>query len=126
MKRKNLVLVVLGVILLWALSVVIIMTFVDRDFRGVAGDMFGAVNSLFSGLAFAGIIYTIAIQREELKEQQKAISMQTEELSLQRKAIEMQNEELRMQREETARSVDQPEGQRKLMNLQLALTTIND
>jgi hypothetical protein len=34
--------------------------------RGLFGDMFGAVNALFSGLAFAGIIYAIVLQRKEL------------------------------------------------------------
>ncbi|MCM3292386.1 hypothetical protein M3661_19890 [Paenibacillus sp. MER 180] len=126
MKRKNLIWVVIGIISIWALSAVIITLFVDETYRGTAGDMFGAVNSLFAGLAFAGIIYTISIQRQELKEQQKAIQMQTEELSLQRKAIEMQTQELKMQREETARSADQLESQRNLMNLQIAMTTINE
>ncbi|MEW4425991.1 hypothetical protein AB1I68_00690 [Paenibacillus pabuli] len=79
---------------------------------GTFGDMFGAVNALFSGLAFAGLIYTITVQRQEL--------------SLQREAIEMQTEELRMQREETARSADQLEGQRMLLNLQIAMATINE
>jgi|GEM_PF-6304806 len=88
--------------------------------------MFGAVNSLFSGLAFAGIIYTIAVQRQELQEQRKAIKMQTEELALQREAIEMQNEELRMQHEETARSTDQLDSQRRLMNQQVVMTTVNE
>lgn len=125
-KRKPMILIITGIVLAWAFSVIIITLFVDREFRGVAGDMFGAVNSLFSGFAFAGIIYTIGVQRQELQEQQKAILMQTEELTLQRKAIEMQNEELRMQREEAARSADQLESQRKLMNLQIVMTTVND
>ena len=34
--------------------------------RGLFGDMFGAMNALFGGLAFAGIIYTILLQRVEL------------------------------------------------------------
>lgn len=34
--------------------------------RGLFGDQFGALSSLFSGLAFAGIIYTILLQREDL------------------------------------------------------------
>lgn len=50
--------------------------------RGTYGDMFGAVNSLFSGLAFAGIIYTILLQREELR-------LQREELI---KSVEAQQE----------------------------------
>lgn len=33
--------------------------------RGLFGDMFGAINALFSGLAFAGIVYTMLVQRAE-------------------------------------------------------------
>lgn len=39
---------------------------INPDYRGIVGDMFGAVNALFSGLAFAGLIYTITVQRKEL------------------------------------------------------------
>ncbi|GFD87120.1 hypothetical protein KUL150_31790 [Alteromonas sp. KUL150] len=40
------------------------------------GDSFGIVNSLFSGLAFAGLIVTILIQREELKETREIFKSQ--------------------------------------------------
>lgn len=36
--------------------------------RGQFGDKFGAVNALFSGLAFAGIIITLLLQKRDLKE----------------------------------------------------------
>jgi hypothetical protein len=42
--------------------------------RGQFGDKFGAVNALFSGMAFAGIIFTILLQRSDLIETRKAIS----------------------------------------------------
>ncbi|QDU17468.1 hypothetical protein CA11_53100 [Gimesia maris] len=54
--------------------------------QGQFGDMFGAANTLFSGLAFAGIIYTILLQRTELKLQRKELSDTREELTLSRKA----------------------------------------
>ncbi|MFD2126007.1 hypothetical protein [Paenibacillus xanthanilyticus] len=38
---------------------------------GVAGDLFGAINSLFSGLALAGVIYTLYIQRRDSEHQIK-------------------------------------------------------
>lgn len=44
--------------------------------RGVFGDKFGAVNSLFSGLAFTGIIWTLVLQRQDLKRQQREIARQ--------------------------------------------------
>jgi hypothetical protein len=41
--------------------------------RGTFGDMFGALNALFSGLAFLGVILAIVLQYEELKEQRQEI-----------------------------------------------------
>lgn len=45
-----------------------------EELRGVFGDKFGAINALFSGLAFAGIIWTILLQRKELIETRNAMS----------------------------------------------------
>ncbi|WP_145323046.1 hypothetical protein [Paenibacillus xylanexedens] len=106
--------VVAAIIILWGASWYFIPQWYDKTSleAGTFGDMFGAVNSLFSGLAFAGLIYTITVQRQEL--------------SLQREAIKMQTEELKLQREETARSADQLEKQQGLMNLQTAITTVNE
>lgn len=50
------------------------------EIRGTFGDSFGGINALFSGLAFAGIIYTVLLQRRELE-------LQREELSLTRKEL---------------------------------------
>lgn len=41
--------------------------FCDWGKSGTFGDTFGAINALFSGLAFAGVIVTILIQKSELK-----------------------------------------------------------
>lgn len=38
---------------------------------GQAGDYFGLLSSLFTGLAFAGLVITILLQREDIKQQQK-------------------------------------------------------
>ncbi len=40
---------------------------ISIDKSAVFGDSFGALTSIFSGLAFAGVIWTIMSQREELK-----------------------------------------------------------
>lgn len=45
--------------------------------RGLFGDKFGAVNALFSGLAFAGIIFTILLQRRDLAQTRLAFEEQT-------------------------------------------------
>ena len=36
--------------------------------RGTFGDMFGAVNALFSGFALVGVVYAIILQQAELTE----------------------------------------------------------
>jgi len=48
--------------------------------RGAFGDMFGFANSLFSGLAFIGIIITILLQRKELSLQRQELKYTREEL----------------------------------------------
>lgn len=42
--------------------------------RGQFGDKFGAINALFSGFAFAGIIFTIYLQRIDLRKTREAMS----------------------------------------------------
>ncbi|MCG7949111.1 MAG: hypothetical protein N0C84_22500 [Candidatus Thiodiazotropha taylori] len=49
--------------------------------RGTFGDMFGAVNTLFSGLAFAGLIYAIYLQSRELSLQRVELMQTREELA---------------------------------------------
>ena len=46
----------------------------DAAVRGQFGDKFGAINALFSGFAFAGIIFTIFLQRRDLAETRDAMS----------------------------------------------------
>ena len=56
------------------------------DWKGGAGpfgDQFGAVTSLFSGLAFVGLVWTLFLQRTEL-------SLQRQELESTRKEFELQ------------------------------------
>lgn len=55
--------------------------------RGQFGDMFGAVNSLFSGLAFAGVIYAVLLQREELKLQREELRENTKAQRSQAEAL---------------------------------------
>jgi len=49
--------------------------------RGTIGDSFGMTNALFSGLAFAGVIYAILLQQQELSLQREELRMTREELS---------------------------------------------
>lgn len=65
----------------------------EENARGTFGDSFGVVNALFSGLAFAGVIYAILLQKKELELQRK-------ELKLQRKTLEATEVEIRGQKEQ--------------------------
>lgn len=69
--------------------------------RGTFGDMFGSINALFSGLAFAGVIYAIFLQRKELFLQRKELEQTRDELEGQKIQLQMQNENIRLQRFET-------------------------
>lgn len=87
-----------GVVLLWLASWVLIDKFVPDAARGVFGDKFGSINSLFSGLAFAGLIYAILLQRIELKLQRRELELTRDELRGQRGEFEEQNKTLKRQR----------------------------
>ena len=86
---KGLVILMSCIAGVWILYWLAMFIFLQGDnaweHRGLFGDMFGSVNALFSGLAFAGVIYAIFLQRREL---------------------ELQREELRMTREELKRTAD--------------------
>lgn len=89
---------VLGV---WGLS--FFLLFINNsEARGQFGDMFGAVNALFSGLAFAGLIITLILQKQELGLQRDELEQTREELKNQRKEFEVQNKTLKCQQFEAA------------------------
>ena len=63
------------ILIIWITMGILIYFGLDTwEDRGAFGDLFGAVNSLFSGLAFAGLIYTIFLQKQELTIQRKEIA----------------------------------------------------
>ena len=66
---------------------------------GEAGDIFGAIGALFSGLAFWGLIWALLLQRIELKLQREELKATREELALTRKANEESAEMLEKQKE---------------------------
>ena len=67
--------------------------------RGQFGDMFGALNALFSGLALAGVIYALRLQMQELA---------------------LQREEMQQSREELKRTADAQAAQVQLLTRQVA------
>jgi hypothetical protein len=65
---------------------------------GTLGDSFGAVNALFSGLAFAGVIVAIMLQRQELALQRQELRQTREEFERQTEALDEQRETMDLQR----------------------------
>ena len=80
-----------GVIVFWIAAIFLIpMQYPKIEESGQFGDMFGAVNALFAGLAFAGVIWAIILQKQELE-------LQRQELKETRGEIRGQKEQLRAQ-----------------------------
>lgn len=72
---------------IWAVSALVLYLFVeDYSKSGTFGDSFGVLNTLFSGLAFAGIIVSIKMQNDDMHEQRK-------ELQKQKKAAQLYHRE---------------------------------
>lgn len=97
--RQTLMWAAVAIFALWALSwCVIWLSFGYADINaGTFGDQFGAVNALFSGLAFAGLIVTLVLQREELEAQREELKQTREELRGQKQEFEIQNATLKHQ-----------------------------
>lgn len=74
---------------------------------GTYGDSYGSLNTLFSGLAFAVLIISMIMQRQELKAQREELAAQRGELTA--------------QREEAEKSNKIAEGQRKITEQQATL-----
>ncbi len=98
-RKTRLVLLLLLIILIYVIvEVCVYYSLPDWGKRGTFGDSFGAVNALFSGLAFAGLIYTIYLQKEELGLQREELKMTRGELEGQKEEFHIQNETLKVQR----------------------------
>ena len=95
---RLLILISLIVIGLWGVYLIVIwFLFPDLGERGQFGDMFGAANALFGGLAFAGVILAIILQKDELGLQRRELELQREELARTREEIRGQRMQLQAQ-----------------------------
>jgi hypothetical protein len=63
------------------------------------GNTFGAINSLFAGLAFLYLVIAIWLQKNELGLQRKELSLQRKELELTRSVLDEQRQQLQDQAE---------------------------
>ena len=59
---------------------------------GTYGDSFGSVNALFTGLAFAGLVFSILLQQRQIQLQREDFLSQLEEMEDSRKTVERQND----------------------------------
>jgi hypothetical protein len=81
LNRRIILWIAIGIVIVWALvGSAPVLIFCSPSDRGSFGDMFGAVNALFSGLALAGVICAILLQREELSLQRKELELTRAEL----------------------------------------------
>lgn len=88
------------VCLLWGANLLLSFSY-PYDARGTFGDMFGAVNSLFTGLAFAAVIYAIFLQKHEVRLLKSELRGTKSMLQAQQETADSQ---LRMQREQAFES----------------------
>lgn len=73
----------------WFFSGLAIIYFIDDwGDRGTFGDLFGAVNALFSGLAFAGLLYSLFENKKQIMAQQEELLLNRQELLKARKIQE--------------------------------------
>lgn len=108
MKTRTLCYALIGTIILTVAAyagTIIYLTWpiseISIEKSGVFGDSFGLLTSLFSGLAFAGLIITISMQRDELSLQRQELTLTRTELSGQKDELRAQNDTLKVQRFES-------------------------
>lgn len=75
------------------------------DDGGKLGDSFGLLTSLFNGLAFAGLLIAIKLQRDDLRLQRDELSLQRQELAETRVVMEKQEAQMALQAEAAQRQL---------------------
>ena len=101
--RFYVIIAALGILGFWFLTFVSFIYWKAPDWlpigdRGTFGDMFGGLNALFSGAAFAGIIITILLQRRELELQRKELKLTRDTLNDQKNEMSNQTRTMAVQR----------------------------
>ena len=96
--KKYIVIVATFVLIVWLGTFLLVRwALPDWAARGQFGDIFGSVNALFSGFAFAGLIYAILLQHKELGLQREELRLQREEMKKSRKELAPQADLQRQQ-----------------------------
>ena len=84
-------LILLFVVIFWCLSLIEWFPWWITNERGQFGDSFGTVNALFAGLAFAGVIFAIILQWQELGLQRQELKNTRAEIKGQKETLQKQN-----------------------------------
>lgn len=80
---------VVAVVLVWLSSGLLVHGFTGSLGKASQlGDSFGVISSLFSGLAFLGMLRAISLQRAQLRIQAEELRSQREDLKLQKEAMD--------------------------------------
>ncbi len=88
--KKAIIGLFVAVPIIWCIAWFFLSFIASTEARGQFGDMFGAVNALFSGWAFVGVIVAILLQKEELELQRKELAETTKEFKRQNKTMQKQ------------------------------------
>ena len=75
------------VVIIWILfQIAMSFVFSNLNSRALFGDSFGALNTLFTGLAFAGVVISLIFQKNELELQRKELELTREEFAISEKS----------------------------------------
>lgn len=88
-RRLDILFSILAIVFLFSIPILLSQFVnIDENKLGVYGDFFGSINAFVSALAFAGLIYTIILQRKDLRLQREELQLTREELKRQATAQE--------------------------------------
>lgn len=95
----HIILIAVGCIILWIGGIWGAHCFAGTfEKAGLFGDSAGAINALFSALAFCGVVIAISLQKKELELQREELKATNEQLKAQKVEFHTQNETLKRQR----------------------------
>ena len=82
---KKAIFTLVSIILIYGLyAFIVTKLYPNLPDRGLFGDMFGGINALFAGLALAGVVVAIILQRQELNNQKREFEKQDRTSQIQR------------------------------------------
>lgn len=88
-RTLDLLITVLIVVVLFSIPILLRQYInIEGNDLGVYGDFFGSINTFVSALAFAGLIYTIVLQRADLRLQREELQLTRDEIKRQATAQE--------------------------------------